>query len=245
MCIRDSYLTNAQIGGERSSDALNTVAKLRGQFAEARSDPRIDLAEAEAAFLLSDNKRVLVATDRAVIKANASGAKLLAARARALQCRALANLGQSQQSLAAGAEARRLYHQAGDLSGEAQALHSMAEVPLNQGDLEQAKQLYEQALELARKVGDQRAAGRELGNIGLILIPVSYTHLDVYKRQADTSAWRRSGHPDRREHLRSVEDQLLPTPDVRLRAPIQAHPDILQEPLPGVLRHGEYHPCSR
>jgi tetratricopeptide (TPR) repeat protein len=164
------YLTNAQIGGERSSDALNTVAKLRGQFAEARSDPRIDLAEAEAAFLLSDNKRVLVATDRAVIKANASGAKLLAARARALQCRALANLGQSQQSLAAGAEARRLYHQAGDLSGEAQALHSMAEVPLNQGDLEQAKQLYEQALELARKVGDQRAAGRELGNIGLILI---------------------------------------------------------------------------
>ena len=164
------YLTNAQIGGERSSDALNTLAKLRGQFPEARSDPRIDLAEAEAAFFLSDNKRVLVASDNAVIKANASGAKLLAARARALQCRALANLGQSQESLAAGAEARRLYHQAGDLGGEAQALHSMAEVPINQGDLEQAKQLYEQALELARKIGDQRAAGRELGNIGLIFI---------------------------------------------------------------------------
>ncbi len=163
------YLTNAQIGGERSSDALNTIARLRGLFPEAKSDPRMDVAEADAAFLLSDNKRVLMATDNAITKANASGANLLAAHARVIQCRTLANLGQSQQALAAGAEARRIYHQAGDLSGEALALHSMAEVPINQGDLEQAKQLYEQALEIARKVGDKRATARELGNIGLII----------------------------------------------------------------------------
>jgi eukaryotic-like serine/threonine-protein kinase len=160
------YLINAQIGGERASDALSTIAKLRGLFPEAKSDPRMDVAEAEAAFLLSDNKRVLVATDNAVMKANVSGAKLLAA----FQSRGLANLGQSQESLAAGAEARRLYHQAGDLSGEAVALHSMAEVPINQGDLEHAKQLYEQALEIARKVGDKRATARELGNIGVIIV---------------------------------------------------------------------------
>jgi eukaryotic-like serine/threonine-protein kinase len=162
------YLANAQVGGERGSDALNTIASLRGLFPEATRDPRIDLAEAEAAYSLSDSKRVLLATGNAITKADASGAKLLAAHARVIQCRALASLGQSQQSIAAGAEARRIYHEAGDPSGEAQALHSMAEVPINQGDLEQAKTLYEQALEIVRNVGDKRATARELGNIGLI-----------------------------------------------------------------------------
>ena len=162
------YLANAQVGGERARDALTTIAQLRGLSGEAKDDPRIDLAEAEAAYLLSDSKRVVAAAEATIKKANASGARLVAARARLLQCRALASLGQPQASMAAGAEASRIYHQTGDLGGEAQAFHATAEVPLNQGDLKLAKTLYEQALAIARKIGDKRATARELGNIGLI-----------------------------------------------------------------------------
>jgi eukaryotic-like serine/threonine-protein kinase len=163
-------LANAQVEGERGGDALRTVARLRTVSAQANDDPRVDLTAAEAAYSLADSKRVVLSAETAIRKASASGATLVAARARVIQCRAYASLGQAELSKAAGAEARRLYHQGGDLSGEAQALHAMAEVPIDQGDLQQAKQLYTEALDLARQVGDKRSAARELGNIGLIFV---------------------------------------------------------------------------
>ena len=161
-------LTNAQIQGERGSDALKSIARLRGLSAEAKEDPRIDLAEAEADRSLSDNKAAVLAADLAVRKAGSLNAKLLVARARVFQCRALAGLGQSKQATADCEESRRIFHEAGDLAGESKALHDLAEVPFNQGDLEQAKALYEQALTLARQTGDKKALSRELGNIGAI-----------------------------------------------------------------------------
>jgi len=161
-------LANAQIQGERGSDALKSIARLRGLSVEAKEDPRIDLAEAEADRSLSDNKAAVLAADLAVRKAGSLNAKLLVARARVFQCRALAGLGQSKQATADCEESRRIFHEAGDLAGESKALHDLAEVPFNQGDLEQAKTLYEQALTLARQTGDKKALSRELGNIGAI-----------------------------------------------------------------------------
>ena len=161
-------LSNAQIQGERASDALKSIARLRGLSADTKEDPRIDLAEAEADRSLSDNKAAVLAADLAVRKADSLNAKLLVARARVFQCRALAGLGQSKQATADCEESRRIFHEAGDLAGESMALHDLAEVPFNQGDLEQAKTLYEQALTLARQTGDKKALSRELGNIGAI-----------------------------------------------------------------------------
>jgi serine/threonine protein kinase/tetratricopeptide (TPR) repeat protein len=161
-------LANAQIAGERGSDALKSIARLRGQSAEAKEDPRIDMAEVWADYSLSDNKGVVATADVAIRKANTLGARLLVARARIFQCRALAGLGQPKQATADCEEGRRIYHEAGDVAGESGALHEMAEVPINQGDLEQARRLYEQALGLARQTGDKRATARELANIGVI-----------------------------------------------------------------------------
>jgi serine/threonine protein kinase/tetratricopeptide (TPR) repeat protein len=161
-------LTHAQIEGERGSDALKSIAKLRGLSAEAKEDPRIDLAEAEADASLSDNKGAVAAAELAIRRADASGAKLVLARAKAFRCRSLANLGQFKSATADCEESRRIFHEAGDLSGESRALHAMAEVPIDQGDLETAKTLYEQALALARQTGDKKATARELGNIGVI-----------------------------------------------------------------------------
>ena len=161
-------LASAQIAGARGRDALKTIAMLRGLSAAAKEDPRIDLAEAEADASLSDDNGAVAAATSAIRKANASGAKLLVARAKTFQCRSLANLGQSKPATAACEESRKIYHEAGDLAGEAGALHAMAEVPINQGDLETAEALYEQAFKLARQTGDKKATARELGNIGVI-----------------------------------------------------------------------------
>lgn len=163
-------LVNAQIGGEKANDALTLLAKLRDASPEARNDPRIDLAEEQAGILLSDNKLAVAAGDAAVKKSEASGARLLTARASFFQCRAYANLGMTKEAENACDRARRIYSDSGDLAGEAQALHAAAEVPLNQGDLTKAAAMYEQALALARKTGDKRAMGRELGNLGLIQV---------------------------------------------------------------------------
>jgi serine/threonine protein kinase/tetratricopeptide (TPR) repeat protein len=163
-------LANAQVGGEHGSDALKTLATLRSTAPHAAEDARLDLAEAEAAYTLADNRRVLLATGRAIQTANTSGVKLVAARAYILRCRAYASLGKPALSSAAGAESRRLYEEAGDQAGEAQALHAMAEIPIDQGDLEQAKTLYTQAVEIARRIGDKHGTARELANIGLIYV---------------------------------------------------------------------------
>jgi len=161
-------LVNAQIGGERANDALSLLAKLREASQEAKDDPRIDLEEEQAANLLSDNKRVVTAGDAAIKKSEASGARLVTARASLFQCRAYANLGEAKQAEGACDRARRVYDDSGDLSGEAQTLHAAAEAPLDQGKFSQAQALYRQALVLARKTGDKRAIARELGNLGLI-----------------------------------------------------------------------------
>lgn len=161
-------LANAQIGGERANDALSLLAKLRETSPEAKNDPRIDLVEEQAAFLLSDNKRAITAADAAIRKSEASGARLLTARASLFQCRAFANLGQAQDAEKACDRARNIYQDSGDLGDEAQVLHAAAEVPLDDGNLSQAKTLYEQALALARRTDDKRAIARELGNLGVI-----------------------------------------------------------------------------
>ena len=163
-------LANAQVAGNRAREALNTIAMLRTLSPGAKDDPRIDMAEAWADYSLSDNIGVVAAGDLAIKKAIPLGAKLLVARAKVFQCRSLTSLGQPKQATAACEEGRQMFHQAADLAGESTALHEMAEVPINQGDLEKARRLYEQALGLARQTGDKRAVARELGNIGLICI---------------------------------------------------------------------------
>lgn len=163
------YLANAQVVGQRGKEAFVSIKQLRNLPGNEKDDPRIDLAEVEAAASQSDNKGTVEAAERAATKAASTDAKLLIARARVYECRALANLGRTNESKSTGEEARRIYQEAGDLAGVARALHAIAEVPIDQGDLDQAKKLYEEALAITRQIGDKRGEGRELGNIALIV----------------------------------------------------------------------------
>jgi len=135
---------------------------------EADLDPRVDLATVNAASVLSDNVLQAAAAASAARKGRLTGAKLLVAVARTQQCRALANVGSFTESVAACEEARAIYQTVGDWAGTARVLHTMAEVPLDQGNLESAQSLYEQALAIARRIGDVRGIARELGNLGFV-----------------------------------------------------------------------------
>jgi len=188
-------LANAQIAGGRGREALNTIARLRGSSAQAKENPRVDMAEVWADYSLSDRKGVVATADLAIKKAIPLGARLLVARARVFQCRALAGLGQPQQATADCEEGRRIFHEAGDLAGESGALHEMAEVPINQGDLETAKSWYEQALKLAQQTGDKRATARELGNIGVI-----------YMQQGDLTTGKKN-YTEALDAFREIDDK--------------------------------------
>jgi eukaryotic-like serine/threonine-protein kinase len=163
-------LANAETAGGRGKDAYKSLAALDALGPQTKDNPRINLARADAAASLGDSKLRRDMAALAAQEAGEQGAKLLLARARDTECRALADLGENEKARSACEEARQIYEAAGDRSGLAQCLHDMAEVPINQGDFAAAEKLYSQALGIARAIGNQKGQGRELLNLGVISV---------------------------------------------------------------------------
>jgi tetratricopeptide (TPR) repeat protein/tRNA A-37 threonylcarbamoyl transferase component Bud32 len=159
-------LAAAQTMGGKGGDALVTVAALRQLPGPAGTDPRIDIAEAQAAYALGDMRRAKVAADSAIAKGEALDARLLLAGARTIAGNALTDLGAPQQARASYEEARRLYIAAGDRAGAGRILNNMGIALFNQGDFAGARRSYEQALSVFRGVGNQFAIGAVLNNLG-------------------------------------------------------------------------------
>jgi serine/threonine protein kinase/tetratricopeptide (TPR) repeat protein len=163
-------LADAETAGGRGKDAFNSLAALDALGAKTKDNPRINLARADAAASLGDSTRRRDMAALAAQEAGDQGAKLLLARARDSECRALADLGENEKAKSACEEARQIYEAAGDRSGLAQSLHDMAEVPINQGDFAAAEKLYSQALSISRAIGNQKGQGKELLNLGVISV---------------------------------------------------------------------------
>lgn len=162
-------LSAAQTSAGRGADALSTVADLRRAPPPQDTDPRIDLAEAQAASALGDFPRELAATQRALLRAEQIGARLLVARARLLEGRSYYNQGEptkAEQSLEA---ARTVFLEAGDRSGAASALNSLGTVLADQQDITRAQRMYEQSLATSEAIGDRRAMSAALNNLGVLL----------------------------------------------------------------------------
>ncbi|MGA8152579.1 MAG: protein kinase [Terriglobales bacterium] len=160
---------DAQVSAGNGKDALVTVAELRKLPAPLRDDPRIDLAEANAAASLSDYKQAQAATGQAIRKAQQQGATLLEAEGLLQQCSALRSTGELEQAVSAGQQAKDTLGNANDLRGRAKSLTCVANVLADKGDLSEAKELYEQALALARKIGAQKDIAGSLINLGNVL----------------------------------------------------------------------------
>jgi len=163
-------LANAETAGGRGKDALKSLSALDALGIRTKDDPRVDLARSEAFGSLGDHKLRRDTAGLAAQKAGEQGAKLLVARARISECRALADLGENEKATSACEEARKIYEAAGDRSGLEHTLHEMAEVPINQGDFAAAEKLYSQALTLARAIGNQKGQAGALLDLGVISV---------------------------------------------------------------------------
>ncbi|MEK6575247.1 MAG: tetratricopeptide repeat protein, partial [Chloroflexota bacterium] len=162
-------LASAQVQAGKGKDALETLAALRRLSPPSRDDPRIDLAESDAAESLGDWRRQLASADMAGKKAAALGARLVMARAQLQQAAAHQELGEPQKALAATEKAQKAYAATGDRRGSAQAVLQMGSVLSRQGDLKEARRRDEQALGTYREIGDQRGVASSLANLALVV----------------------------------------------------------------------------
>jgi DNA-binding winged helix-turn-helix (wHTH) protein/tetratricopeptide (TPR) repeat protein/TolB-like protein len=163
-------LANAEYRANKWKDTLATVDSLHRLPAPLRDDPRIDLAEQDAARSLGDTTRSEQALARAVERAQAAGASLLLAKARLGQAWLFENLGRFSEAEAAVREAKQLYIAANDRGGVAEATTIGAIALKNQGNYVGAKQGYEEVLGLYRQIGNRTGLAGENDNIGDILV---------------------------------------------------------------------------
>jgi eukaryotic-like serine/threonine-protein kinase len=161
-------LAEAQTAGGEGAAALTTVEQLRKLAGKGEQDPRIDLAEAEAARSQADYDRQLQAARRAVAEGEALGARLLVAQGRLLEGSVLEQQGDFEGAKDAYRQATRLYGDAGDRVGEARALHSIGIVLARQGNLAGARDLWQEVLATYREAGSRADEARALSNLGSI-----------------------------------------------------------------------------
>jgi eukaryotic-like serine/threonine-protein kinase len=159
-------LAGAQVSAGQGQDALLTISALRKIAAPMRDDPRIDVAESNAAASLSDFKRSEAATERAILKARQQGSEGLRAEALLRQCWALRNLGDPERAKTAGIQAGEILGRVSDLRGQARSLTCVANVLADEGQLSSAYEMHKRALELARKIGAQKDIAGALINLG-------------------------------------------------------------------------------
>lgn len=162
-------LAAAQVATGRGAEALEGLREARRLGLVRDDDPRVDLYEARAANVRGDLEVALGAARRSAARADAAGARLLAAQARLEEQYALRTLGRPAEASAAGDAARRLFRAAGDLSGVARSLLETAGQQRYQGDLGDARRSAEEALALARRIGDQNSVSAAANRIASVL----------------------------------------------------------------------------
>jgi eukaryotic-like serine/threonine-protein kinase len=163
-------LAGVQTSASRGQEALDTIDQLRRLSVPTSEDPRIDIAEAEAANSIGDFKHDAAAAAKAAEKGRALGARLLVARAQRLQCWALHKLGQRQESEGCCEESKRMFAEAGDRDGVASVLVTTAAALHEQGELALAQSRYEEALVIQRNTGDRGGVAVILNNLGNVYL---------------------------------------------------------------------------
>jgi DNA-binding winged helix-turn-helix (wHTH) protein/tetratricopeptide (TPR) repeat protein/TolB-like protein len=162
-------LVRAQVKAGKPQDALATVALLHKLPAPVGNDPRVDLAEADAADTLGDYRRAAAAAARAAVTARGRGAYLL--RARALSAEGgMENLrGHYAKALEHLGEARHLFVKVGGaLRGLGVVLERIGNAYGAQGRYTEAIRAFEKANITFARVGNRYWQGAALNNIGNI-----------------------------------------------------------------------------
>jgi tetratricopeptide (TPR) repeat protein len=161
-------LASAQIHAGDAKSAYATLDALR-RVPLVGGDPRIELAEAEAAEAADDIDRERVHAERAAVLARARGARVLLAKALFHHGWALWQLGRNTGAEHAYEEAKQIFSAVGDRSGVARCLNNMALAAHRDRHDADATRAYAEALRLAREIGDTITQAWVLNNWAFML----------------------------------------------------------------------------
>jgi DNA-binding winged helix-turn-helix (wHTH) protein/tetratricopeptide (TPR) repeat protein len=161
-------LAGVQVRVHKGHDALATVESLRKLAPPASEDPRIELMENDAWWLLSDLKHQEEYLARAVGKARAQGARLILARALEDQAMLFSVTGRMQDAIDLCRESKDISAAAGDRQGEARALRASADLLSDLGDLPRSIRLYQEALAIFQKNGSEAGVASVLNNLAVV-----------------------------------------------------------------------------
>jgi len=163
-------LANAEYKANKWKDALETLAALKTLPVPLSDDPRIELAEGDAAMPLGDTKRAEAAYVSAEQKARASGASLLVAKAMFAHAWLLEKMGRLDEADKAIHGARDLYLAAHDQRGVADAETGEAIALMFRGDYFSARERYGDALGIHQKIGNMHSVAGEFHNLAEIAL---------------------------------------------------------------------------
>ena len=160
---------------KRTASALTQAGKAKEALAlietlkKTWNDPGIDLAEAEAAYEISDYERERAAAIRALRKADARGQRLLGARARLNEGYALLRMSQLGAALVAFEDCKRRYAAVGDRAGVATALGGIGSVYIDNEQLDQALAIFQEQAKIAHETGSRGGEAADLHNVAVVL----------------------------------------------------------------------------
>jgi serine/threonine protein kinase/tetratricopeptide (TPR) repeat protein len=149
----------------KPQEALATLELLRKLPVPERDDPRIDLAEVEAADFMSNWQRVQIAAERAIQKGNKSGARLVVAYAIGYEGEGYSGQGKGDEAMAAWEQAAVIYAALGDQASRAGALRGVAYILSERGDIAGAKKIYCESRDIHAKMGNVMELEEDLGNL--------------------------------------------------------------------------------
>ncbi|HEY5676362.1 MAG TPA: tetratricopeptide repeat protein, partial [Myxococcales bacterium] len=155
-------LAEVQVRAGRGKQALETVALVRGSADDAARDPRLDIAEAQAAGAVSEYPRQDAAARSAAAKARALGARELEGDALMYESAAAALLGDRPRALQRADQAYELFRQIGNPWSVGQALLRRANASWRTGDLPRARALFLEAREVFSRLGAEGDLARAM-----------------------------------------------------------------------------------
>ena len=162
-------LAKAQERAGKPEDSLSTLQTLQNLPPPLGSDPRIDLQIAAAQSSL-DHAKALAASEQAIQKGQAAGARLLVARAHGNRCVNLINVGRIDEGVAACQESMRLYASGGDRNGVGKALNDTGYAQMQQGNIAEAKRLWQQAAQTFKEIGNDEGVAATQANIASAIV---------------------------------------------------------------------------
>ena len=145
-----------------ASSALKIVERLRSFPYPVAYDIRMDLAEADARYTLSDHEGMEILARSAFIKSEATGAHLWMAQALIKQATALQEQDKYTDALRAAETARELFEKAGSIQGLAKAQELLALDFHKKREPAKAGELLEEALMIYKQIGDKKSEARVL-----------------------------------------------------------------------------------